>query len=1041
MAQTPLGFPFGFYTNDDLPQDAKYYSISNQAPYASVAACNAELAIGVRYEGLTVRIVDEDYWYDGGIEDVNLVKASAFVPLAGTKPDTVMDGYFQLSTGGIFMQTLVQEPDQNQGQFELWAKGVDLYYESIHGWADILVRETTGGKNPEIVISLEADDPTDLVTPNRERLEIQLESSIELGAIYRVTADIVAGTPRFSGIEYGDHYTNYADSASVTTYDFFLPDIKFIKDAITALGGEGGAFVPLAGTDLMDGIFKMSNASRLDSSSTTLNIGTTNASIVNLGTKTSSTVNLGGAQGFIAVGDTNRMLFTSTIADANLLTIGYIPFSYDVNGIRLESAIGGNIVNIFPTIITIGDSNNSVHHKKDRLTFSFASFQTDLVCTTATANRTITFQNGTGTVAFLSDLSGGGDAMVANPLSQFASTTSDQLAGVMSNKTGTGLLSFATSPTFVTPILGVAAATSINKVTITAPATGSTLTILDGKTLTVNNTLTFSGTDASTLNIGAGGTLGSNAYTSTAYAPIANPTFTGTVILPTGSTSAVPVLMVSAALKTTAVAGGVEFLTDKFYATITTGAVRKELTLNDQALTSGRIPYVTTNGRLSDTAAILFVGASTNILTTYHIDLVGGAAISLRMGSDAATAGTRTNNANKGGRFAGHHYTNAEEPIGFIEYLSTSSASTVNIGGGNSLLNSATTLNFYTAANNTTTFGTVRMSIDSGGLVSIGTQTATAFLHINAGNTTNPPIRLTSGPLTTGGNILAGNIEFLTDDFYATTTTGPTQYRIALSNTALTSDRVATTTTNGRLSYSATTTTELALLSGLTKIVTSDNANSVIEIINDFVGTSSGTLASQTANGGAVTNASTKDPGGRNGITNLSTSTSTNGRAGVGSTDTTIYLGNGAVKYEVSFKTPAALSDATNTYVIQLGFIDDYNNAVANGVWLSYKHDENTGKFRLNTMDNSVTSTLDTGTTMAAGTFYKFTITINAAGTQADISVNGGANVGAGLSTNIPITSNRTVGFGANIIKTAGTTNRFIDVDYITYRCILTTPR
>jgi hypothetical protein len=49
---------------------------------------------------------------------------------------------------------------------------------------------------------------------------------------------------------------------------------------------------------------------------------------------------------------------------------------------------------------------------------------------------------------------GSGDALVANPLSQFASTTSAQLAGVLSDETGTGSAVFATSPTLVTPILG-----------------------------------------------------------------------------------------------------------------------------------------------------------------------------------------------------------------------------------------------------------------------------------------------------------------------------------------------------------------------------------------------------------------------------------------------------------------------------------------------------------------------------------------------------------------------------------------------------------
>lgn len=47
-----------------------------------------------------------------------------------------------------------------------------------------------------------------------------------------------------------------------------------------------------------------------------------------------------------------------------------------------------------------------------------------------------------------------------------------------------------------------------------------TLTIGNGKTLTASNTLTFSGTDGSTLNIGTGGTLGTAAYTAaTAYMP------------------------------------------------------------------------------------------------------------------------------------------------------------------------------------------------------------------------------------------------------------------------------------------------------------------------------------------------------------------------------------------------------------------------------------------------------------------------------------------------------------------------------------------
>jgi len=102
-------------------------------------------------------------------------------------------------------------------------------------------------------------------------------------------------------------------------------------------------------------------------------------------------------------------------------------------------------------------------------------------------------------------------ALTTGTLAQFAATTSDELRGVISNETGTGALVFGTSPTLTTPVLGVATATSINKVAITAPATSSTLTIADGKTLTASNTLTLTGTDGSSVAFGAGGTV---AYTS-----------------------------------------------------------------------------------------------------------------------------------------------------------------------------------------------------------------------------------------------------------------------------------------------------------------------------------------------------------------------------------------------------------------------------------------------------------------------------------------------------------------------------------------------
>ena len=75
--------------------------------------------------------------------------------------------------------------------------------------------------------------------------------------------------------------------------------------------------------------------------------------------------------------------------------------------------------------------------------------------------------------------------------------STDTLVGLAATQTLTNKT--LTSPTLTTPTLGVATATTVNKVALTAPATGSTLTIADGKTLTASNSLTLAGTDATTM--------------------------------------------------------------------------------------------------------------------------------------------------------------------------------------------------------------------------------------------------------------------------------------------------------------------------------------------------------------------------------------------------------------------------------------------------------------------------------------------------------------------------------------------------------------
>lgn len=82
---------------------------------------------------------------------------------------------------------------------------------------------------------------------------------------------------------------------------------------------------------------------------------------------------------------------------------------------------------------------------------------------------------------------------------------------------------------------GIAVTGTINKVTVTTPATGSTLTIADGKTLTMSNTLTFTGTDSSSVAFGAGGTVAYVANKLSVFAATTSAELAGVISDETGS--------------------------------------------------------------------------------------------------------------------------------------------------------------------------------------------------------------------------------------------------------------------------------------------------------------------------------------------------------------------------------------------------------------------------------------------------------------------------------------------------------------------------
>jgi hypothetical protein len=79
----------------------------------------------------------------------------------------------------------------------------------------------------------------------------------------------------------------------------------------------------------------------------------------------------------------------------------------------------------------------------------------------ATLNTAPIANGGTGATTAPAALTALGAAATASPLSQFAATTSAQLAGVLSDETGTGVAVFGTAPTISQPnIVGVTSASN-----------------------------------------------------------------------------------------------------------------------------------------------------------------------------------------------------------------------------------------------------------------------------------------------------------------------------------------------------------------------------------------------------------------------------------------------------------------------------------------------------------------------------------------------------------------------------------------------------
>lgn len=426
-------------------------------------------------------------------------------------------------------------------------------------------------------------------------------------------------------------------------------------------------------------------------------------------------------------------------AGSAVTTSSTVPAS-DITGVLVASK-GGTGVNNGASTITLGGSmvtSGATTIGSSTHTVAFAT----------SGNTSVTLPT-SGTLATLD----GAESLTNKKLGSLTSngivTTSggDGTLSVTAT-TGSGNVVLATSPTLTTPTIGAATATSINGLTISS-STG-TLTIANGKTATISNTLTFTGTDSSSVAFGAGGTV---LYTSNKLSDLSATTSAELAGIISDETGSGALVFGTAPTFTTSVDGGATFgafassddLTVGYTGTadsttnISTGAAGSgnTKTINigtggaagsttDINLGSSEGGTVTVNSDLTIQGDLVVNGTTTSInSTTLSVDDKNIELASTASPSDAAADGAGI--TVKGTTDKTFNWVDATDAWTASEHMDLASGKAYYINGSSVL--SASTLGSGVTSSSLTTVGTIATGVWEGtdvGVAHGGTGASTA---------------------------------------------------------------------------------------------------------------------------------------------------------------------------------------------------------------------------------------------------------------------------------------------------------------------------
>jgi hypothetical protein len=147
-----------------------------------------------------------------------------------------------------------------------------------------------------------------------------------------------------------------------------------------------------------------------------------------------------------------------------------------------------------------------------------------------------------------------------------------------------------------------------------------------------------------------------------------------------------------------------------------------------------------------------------------------------------------------------------------------------------------------------------------------------------------------------------------------------------------------------------------------------------------------------------------------------------------------MWCGNGELMVEIRMQVETALADATNAYQVRLGFGGNVSGDFTNGIYFEYNYAVSPNWYYCRAASAQRTKT-DTGIPVEITKFHIFKILVNSTGTEMKYFIDG-ALVGT-YSAVSEFTPAMLFGVNIGINSSAGTINRDIQLDWISYKWII----